>query len=573
MEQKKKKIRTFKESTRHLFRLYAVIPFLIMIVLFFIFTIINVRMNLTQKTTEAAESISESMAEVFQQYHSEINRMAVSPAVLNYMTTHLGSDKVYSEFYDFNNRQKVKSIFHIVDKDGIFRASSDSPDALYNSFAFGNLINRIEHKFGNTLTEMNSFRYSHDRDTSYTFGKAIIKDNQTIGYIVYQLYESDMQKLIFKQNNEIAMLTDEHNTIIATTSNITKGGLNKFNPQLDKQGHVRLNDGTYYMYSKRIPDTPIQVVALNSFKSEQFTHYTVSIFILAASLLLWIIIHFLSNKMSARNSESIDKLILALAQLREGNFNGYVDIQTDDEFEILGDEYNAMLDRLKELMAKNKELSELSTIIEVKQLQSQFHPHFIFNVLETLRYAIKIDANQAQQIVLLLSRLLRYSIGNDRSVLLKDDMNYVRDYLKLQQIRFNERLEYRISVAEEANQVYVPKLLLQPIIENAIKYGYQNQSNVLIEIRIYPSDGKLMLEVCDNGQGMDAETLQKVNRILQSQNNTTQHIGLYNVHRRLVLLYGEKSGIHLDSKQGKGTNVTLTIPYERSGNDVQGSAS
>ncbi|WP_289354697.1 sensor histidine kinase [Paenibacillus sp. S-12] len=570
MEQKK--IRNFKESTRHLFRLYAVIPFSIMIVLFFIFTIINGRMNLTQKTTEAAESISKSMMEVFQQYHDEINRMAVSPAVLNYVTTRLGSDKVYSEFYDFNNRQKVKSIFHIVDKDGIFRASSDSPDALYNNFAFGNLINRIEHKSGGMLTEMNSFRYSHDRDTSYTFGKAIVKDKQTIGYIVYQLYESDMQKLIFEQNNEIAMITDEHNSIIATTSNVTKGVLNKFSPKLDKQGHVQLNDGTYYMYTKRIPGTPIQVITLNSYMSEQYTYYTVSIFILAASLLLWAIIHFLSNKMSARNSESIDKLILALAQLREGNFNGYVDIQTNDEFEILGAEYNAMLDRLKELMAKNKELSELRTIIEVKQLQSQFHPHFIFNVLETLRYAIKMDANQAQQIVILLSRLLRYSIGNDRSVQLKDDMNYVRDYLKLQQIRFNERLEYRITVVEETNHVYVPKLLLQPLIENAIKYGYLNQSNVLIEIRIYPSDGKLMLEVCDNGQGMNAETLQKVNQILQSQNNTTQHIGLYNVHRRLVLLYGEDSGIHIDSNQGKGTCVTLTIPYEWSDNDVQGSA-
>ncbi|SYX81741.1 sensor histidine kinase [Paenibacillus alvei] len=571
MEQKK--IRTFKESTRHLFQLYAVIPFLILIVLFFIFTIINGRMNLTQKTTEAAESISKSMAEVFQQYHEEINRMAISPAVTKYLTTRLGSDKVYSEFYDFNNRQKVKSIFHIVDIDGIFRASSDSPDALYNSFAFGNLINRIEQKSGNTLTEMNSFRYSHDRDTSYTFGKAIVKDKQTIGYIIYQLYESDMQKLIFEQNNEIAMITDEHNTIIATTSNVTKGVLNKFSPKLDKQGHVLLNDGTYYMYTKRIPGTPIQVVTLNSYKSEQYTYYTVSIFILAASLLLWVIIHFLSNKMSARNSESVDKLILALAQLREGNFNGYVDIHTNDEFEILGDEYNVMLDRLKELMMKNKELSELRTIIEVKQLQSQFHPHFIFNVLETLRYAIKMDANQAQQIVMLLSRLLRYSIGNDRSVQLKDDMNYVRDYLKLQQIRFNERLEYRITVEEETNHVYVPKLLLQPIIENAIKYGYQNQSNVLIEIRIYPSDGKLMLEVCDNGQGMDAETLLKVNRILHSQNNTTQHIGLYNVHRRLVLLYGEESGIHISSKQGTGTCITLTIPYEWSEGDVQGSAS
>lgn len=562
MEQKQKHIRNFKESTRRLFQLYAVIPFSIVIVLFFIFTIINGRISLTQKTMEAANSISTSMSEVYRQYDEEINRMARSPVVLSYLTTHLGSDKVYSEFYDFNNRQQVKSIFHLVDTNGIFRASSESADELYNSFAFGNLINRISQRPDETLAEMNSFRYSHDRDTSYTFGKAIIKDKRTIGYLVYQLYESDMQKLLFKQNNEIAMITDEHHSIIATTSNVTKGSLNKFSPELNAQGQALLNGGAYYMYASRLPGTPIEVITLNSYKSEKYTYYTVSVFILAVSLLLWLIIHFLSNKMSARNSESIDKLILALAQLREGNFNGYVDIQTNDEFEILGDEYNVMLDRLKELMDKNKELSELRTIIEVKQLQSQFHPHFIFNVLETLRYAIKIDANQAQEIVMLLSRLLRYSIGNDRSVQLKDDMNYVRDYLKLQQIRFSERLEYRVTIAEETYPIYVPKLVLQPIIENAIKYGYQHQSHVLIDIRIQLADGKLLLEVCDNGPGMDEQSLQELRRMLDSPHNTTPHIGLYNVHRRLVLLYGEEAGIHINSTQGQGTCVTLTIPYE-----------
>ncbi|MCG7409587.1 histidine kinase [Paenibacillus sp. ACRRX] len=563
-----KKYRNFKESTRHLFRIYTIIPFAVLMILFLVFTIINGRMNLTQKTTEAAQSISQSMAEVYQQYYNEINRMAASPAVTNYVNSHLGSDKVYSEFYDFNNHQKVKSIFHIVSTGGIFLASSAPPEVLSSNFAFSNLINRIHQRPQDTLSEMNSFRYSHDRDTSYTFGKAIIKNGQTLGYIIYQLYESDIQKIIFEQNNEIAMITDQHNTIIATTSNATKGVLNKFSPTFDNQGHVLLNNGKYYMYTKRIPDTPIQVVTLNSYKSEQYTYYTVSVFVLAASVLLWIMIQIMSHKMSTRNSESIDKLIHALAQLREGNFNGYVDIQTNDEFEILGDEYNVMLDRLKDLMEKNKELSELSTIIEVKQLQSQFHPHFMFNVLETLRYAIKIDANQAQDIVMILSRLLRYSIGHDRSVQLQDDMNYVQDYLKLQHIRFNERLEYRISVAEETQEVYVPKLLLQPIIENAIKYGYQHQSKVLIEIRIYTSAGKLILEVHDNGHGMNEETLQQVNQILQSQSNTTKHIGLYNVHRRLVLLYGEQSGIHIDSTQGKGTCVTLTIPYEWGENDV-----
>ena len=565
---KQTKRRNFRESTRRLFRIYTMIPFAILMILFVIFTIVNGRINLMQRTNQAAQSISHSMGEVYQQYHDEIERMAKSPAVVDYVSTHLGSEKVYSEFYEFNSHQKVKSIFHILNRGGIFLATSAPTNLLDSDFSFHNFIHRVELYPQDTVTEMNSFRYSHDRNTSYSFGRAIVKNGQTIGYIVYQLYETDFQKLIFEQNNEIAVITDEYKTIIATTSNITKGVLNKFQPVLDDQGHAEINNGSYYMYSRPVPGTPLQVFTLNSYHSEQYTYYTVAIFVVVTCILLWFMLQFLSNKMSSRNSESIDQFVAALDMLREGKLNGYVDIRTGDEFETLGREYNAMLVRLQDLLEKNKELSELSTMIEVKQLQAQFHPHFIFNVLETLRYAIKIDANQAQEIVILLSRLLRYSIGHDRSVKLKDDMNYVHDYLKLQQIRFNERLAYRISVTEETQEVYIPKLLLQPFIENAIKYGYQNQSSVLIEIRVYVYDGKLLLEVQDDGRGMDEQTLAEVHRILQSQNNSSQHIGLYNVHRRLVLLYGESSGIHIRSAQGQGTCVTITIPLERSGLDV-----
>lgn len=565
---RRRKNRNFQESTRHLFRLYTLIPFTILIVLFVVFTAINGKITLKNRTAEASLEISQSIAGVYGEYEAEVSRMAASPAVVKYADTHLDSEDVYAEFYDFNNRQQVKSIFHIVDTQGVFLASSAAPDELSADLAFGSLLHRISLKPDALLTEMNSFRYSHDRSTDYTFGKAIRKDGRTIAYLVFQLIEADMQKLIFVQNNEVAVVTDEHHAIIATTSNITKGILNKFSPTQDGNGHVLLSGGKYYMHTREIPNTPIRVHTLNSVKSETSTLYTLSIFIAATSILLWIVIHFLSKNMSERNSESIDKLVFALRKLREGHLNEYVDIRTGDEFEILGHQYNNMLDRLKDLLDKNKELSRISTLVEVKQLQSQFHPHFIFNVLETLRYAIKIDAKQAQDIVMILSRLLRYSIGDGRSVKLSDDLNYVRDYLSLQQIRFKERLSYHIQMTDDAGSIYVPKLLLQAVIENSIKYGYQGQSSVNIDIIVYTAEGRLILQVLDNGPGMSPERLEEVHQILKNHHNTTEHIGLYNIHRRLVLLYGEGYGIQIRSSEGAGTCVTLTIPYETGENHV-----
>ncbi|RED53002.1 sensor histidine kinase [Cohnella phaseoli] len=565
MGQEKK--RNFQESTRRLFLFYTIIPFGILIVLFFAFTIVNTRLSVEKKSAQATQTMSRSIGEVYRQYALETVRMAASPAVVDYVRTRVGSEKVYAEFYEFNNRQQVKSIFHIVSPEGVFLATSAPPDSLGSDLAFGNLVHRIAEK-QTLLTETNSFRYSHDRITSYTFGKAIMDEGHAIGYLVYQLFETDLQKLIFLQNNEVAAVTDEHNTVVATTSNITKGILNKFQLGAGGSGKAQLNGGEYGMNTREVPGTPLKVHALNSLRSERDTLVTLSIFIAAASLLLWIVIHFLAKKMSARNAESIDKLVRAFRHLRVGNLNEYVDIRTGDEFETLGEKYNYMLDRLRELMDKNQELSRISSLVEIKQLQSQFHPHFIFNVLETLRYAIKMDTGKAQEIVMLLSRLLRYSISHERNVKLEDDLGYVRDYLKLQQIRFNERLQYSLSVTGEAGSQYVPKLILQALIENSIKYGYRNQSSLHIDILVSAAQGKLEMEVRDDGQGMSEERLDEVKRILTDRENTTEHIGLYNVHRRLVLQYGEEYGIRIESGAGAGTRVMLTIPYEEDGNHV-----
>lgn len=563
------KKRNFQESTRRLFLLYTVIPFSVLIVLFYVFTIINARMSVDRKSVQATAAMVYAIDEVFQQYALETERMAESPAVETYVRTKLGSEKVYAEFYDFNNRQRVKSVFHLVSTEGVFLASSAATDALGTDPSFGNLLRRIAIKPEELLAETNSFRYSHDRQTSYTFGKAIIHEGSVMGYLIYQLFEADLQKLIFLQDNEVAVITDEHNTIVATTSNITKGILNKFQPGSSEGGRkALLNGGEYGMHVREISGTPLKVYALNSLKSQRSALVTLSIFIVAASLLFWIVIHFLARKMSARNAESIDKLVRAFRHLRVGTMNEYVDIRTGDEFETLGEKYNYMLDRLRELTDNNRELARISNLVEIKQLQSQFHPHFIFNVLETLRYAIKTDAGKAQEIVMLLSRLLRYSIGHERSVGLEDDLGYVRDYLKLQKIRFNERLQYRLEVSGRVGDLNVPKLILQALIENSIKYGYRSQSTLHIDILVTAAQGKLVMEVRDNGQGMSGERLAQVRELLASPENTTDHIGLYNVHRRLVLLYGEKYGMRIESEQGVGTSVVLTIPYEEVANHV-----
>ncbi|AJY77704.1 hypothetical protein VN24_13220 [Paenibacillus beijingensis] len=545
-----------------MFLLYAFVPIFLLFVLFLIFTVVNARFMLVHQTKDAGKAIRSSLEEVYRSYHEEVNRMAGLEQVIEFTDTRRNSPLVYEEFYNFNNRQRVKSIMHILNKNGDILASSAnfSPESSDN--ALKAVILRMSRAQQPMLAETNHIRFSHDRYTVYTFAKEIRRTGQIIGYLTYQLYEEDFQKLIFVQNNEIAVVTDQHHTIIATTNNIVRGLLNKLTLEKGNDGYIVINKGKYYGSETFIPLAQWRIYTLSAIQLKNYTYLSLVVFFAAASVLLLFLIQYLARTISSRHTRAIDKLLYAVKELQAGNMQSYVYINSGNEFETLADQYNRMLARLNELLARNEELSDLRRVSEVKHLQSQFHPHFIFNVLETLRYAIVVNNKVAQDIVLILSRLLRYSISTEgNTVMLKDDLNYVADYLKLQQLRFKDRLSYTMNVSEEAMGALVPRLMLQVAIENSIKYGYKQKESLNISVNGYVTDRDLVIEVNDDGGGMSEERLRQVREIILDADNQTPHIGLHNLHRRLVLMYGERYGVQIGGVPGEGTAVQIVIPY------------
>jgi two-component system sensor histidine kinase YesM len=220
-----------------------------------------------------------------------------------------------------------------------------------------------------------------------------------------------------------------------------------------------------------------------------------------------------------------------------------------------------MLDSLHGLMKENEEKARETVILELKQLESQFNPHFIFNALENARYMIKIRPDAAERMIVALSNLLRYSIDNTTgNVNLKDDMMYLQRYLDIQKLRYGMKLNYDISIEPELYSSIVPKLFLQPIVENAIKYGFKGVESLFIDIQIKKNDGNIIIRVCDNGTGLTAEETARLNALLESRQNETNHSGLYNVNRRIKLLYGNSYGIMITKNEKSGIAVYLVLP-------------
>ncbi len=522
-------------------------------------------------THQAGTAISESFTNVENSYYKEIERMAHLPIVTTTLKTHLYNNRVYEEFYNFNNQQRVKSAFHLINADGVFLASTTPSDSSINGYIWRDIIPRMHKDPHGILMETNTMLYPHGKTTTFTMGKPVLENDHIIGYIVFQLYEEDLQHLIFGGSADIAVITDDYERVIATTNGIVKGLMNKFSVNQLSDHRVEMKGQHYYMKEVRIDDRNYRVYTLNSINNSSLIIWIYVLFMVVTSGLLFILVQKLAEKMSSQNVQSIEKLLGAVKQLKQGDLQSYVRIETGDEFEILADQYNDMLDHLNELIQKNEELSNLRRINEIRLLESQFNPHFLFNVLETLRYTMLTDKGKAQEIIFSLSRLLRYSIENtSQNVLFEKDLNYIFDYLKLLKMRFTDRLHYKIEIPEQIKQTYVPKLLLQPLIENAIKYGYRHQTHLTLKIGAVIRGNDIEFTVSDDGSGISEAKLIQIHDKLTYAKTAKQAIGLYNTHRRLVLLYGEPYGVEVMSTKGQGTVVKVRMPFcEGDFSDVQ----
>ncbi|NOU85391.1 sensor histidine kinase [Paenibacillus sp. LMG 31460] len=203
--------------------------------------------------------------------------------------------------------------------------------------------------------------------------------------------------------------------------------------------------------------------------------------------------------------------------------------------------------------------------MELIALQSQLNPHFLYNTLETINWKIASltgKPGNLNKMVENLADILRYSLeGHNKPVILQKEIAYTLSYIDIQKVRYHDKFDVIWEYEEQVNKYNVPKLILQPLIENSIYHGIKvKEGTCRIKIKIWQSEEMLHLAVIDNGIGIGTERLEQIKYELKQDIGETDHIGLYNTHKRLKLLYGESFGIKIRSKYGWGTAVYLTIP-------------
>lgn len=292
-----------------------------------------------------------------------------------------------------------------------------------------------------------------------------------------------------------------------------------------------------------------------------------SIYVLVAMGLMAVALFF-SRFVAKSITLPIQRLCDSMERVQEGDFS-VSDIVVDSENEIgsLTKSFNVMTQRIHELMAQNIREQEAKRKSELKALQSQINPHFLYNTLDSIIWMAEGKKNE--EVVLMtasLARLLRQSISNeDELVSIGQEIEYARGYLTIQKMRYKDKLEFRIEVEPSILNIRLIKLVLQPVIENAIYHGLKyKESRGLLLVKGFMKNGNAVLQVIDDGVGMDQETLDHI----YERHKVDYHsngVGIYNVQKRLQLYYGNEYGIVYERKPGEGTTATITIPGQQEG--------
>lgn len=289
---------------------------------------------------------------------------------------------------------------------------------------------------------------------------------------------------------------------------------------------------------------------------------TAAVTLYTTALLLCILLAMVvSYIMSRRFMAPVKELTRKMHEAEEGNLHSRAVIKTHDEFEDLANSYNKMIQRLEDLMRQVIFEQEQKRESDIRMLQAQINPHFLYNTLASIRYMIYTSPPaEVDQIIRALSRFLKYVLSNAETVYVTLDREFeqMNDYITIQQYGFDVPLQYKVDIEPGLGQCLVVKMLFQPLIENAILHGLKlNAVDPTLNIRVRSAeDNSVCIEISDNGAGFDVSTLDE--RI--SRDTTHHHLGLSNVQQRLWLHYGESCHFDMQSEKGRGTSIRITIP-------------
>ncbi len=265
-------------------------------------------------------------------------------------------------------------------------------------------------------------------------------------------------------------------------------------------------------------------------------------------------------------SDYLKQIIEGIRQVNEGNLNVRLVVDRKDELGQIGENFNHMVDRIKTLIEEVTEISEKKNRAEIKALESQINPHFLYNTLDAINWmAVRRDEFEISKMISNLGFILRYSMNQSNELVeISETEEWLKSYVALYQLRYGYSFQFEIYVEDEVRHLMIYKLLIQPIVENAIIHGLKDMEGGMLRVDIGFAEQQECIHVIveDNGVGMEKEKVDFYNQ-REREWSRSERIGLANVFERMQLYYGKKGQWHISSMEGLGTIMELILPIGR----------
>ncbi|WP_088102108.1 sensor histidine kinase [Halalkalibacter urbisdiaboli] len=459
-----------------------------------------------------------------------------------------------SIFLFYNHKQTVQQYDHILNRffllNDVSQKSNESYESM-NAYLNKKMIDDLE-------------EYQNSRDQLF----------QLQEQLQYELKNQNNATLVTNYENMIQSLVDESDLAVSTFLNddIELYSV-KQREALKLLGFIQ--EETLILLNNELSEFQAFYDAMN--KRNAYME-SMGIAMFSGTFLMGLLFAFIfSNDIT----KPIHRLTGAAREIARGNLEGE-DIQTPrkDELGFLTTTFNQMRTDLHYLVRQIKDKSEQEKLLkemELKSLQSQINPHFLFNTLNTIAKTAYIEGSERiYQLITSISKLLRYNLSQiEKPVTLADEINIVKEYFFIQKARFEERVHFKIDVQEDCLSHRIPILTLQPLVENAFIHGiepFEKEGEIAIEG--FVNDGYVYLKIRDNGIGMDKEVSQVLTehpseRMVKSSGHSTG-LGMHNVIRRLQMFYQTDDILSIYSNKGQGTVIQLKLPIQgqEEGSDV-----
>ncbi|MFP7696754.1 sensor histidine kinase [Trueperella sp. LYQ143] len=416
----------------------------------------------------------------------------------------------------------------------------------------------------------------------------LFSPHQTIGVLAYTAATGDpvlmatigevgVHNVVAEQGVDTVVITDEFNTIIwgsPTWESLSQhsdedAAIAKLQMHPTRWGAVDVGGHSYFREHASGP-RGMQCYAMTStalFVAIGGYALTAMILLAIAALALTLIV---AKRQADRLYSVVDDVVQGINQWSAQGPGYRLPPGQFTEFNDLYAAFNQSFSHIEELLERNRQLVQSEQTLRVKVLTNQFNPHFVFNILHILAFQIAENTESAIQMTQEFARFLRYCIHeSDAEVPLCEDAELMETYLRLQQMRWGNRLKYSIEIPADIADARVPRLLLQPIIENALLHGGNRTKELTIRIQARAVNEVLQIEVYDDGDGMSQEKIAEIRHALTQPDVDGNHLGLVYVHRMISLLYGCENdtpdgtpdlGLTIDSAVGCGTRVRLNLP-------------